>query len=111
MTLVPLSDDEVKALELSDVVALYVDQKSGVINVGRPYLAPYYPALANMFGFSASLERGYYLVIKESIDLADKMVYSVVVTSEQTIGEVSIINSVDTDPDLLANYCNNKMRK
>lgn len=124
MTLIPLNDDEVTKYGLSDVVALYRDSKSGVINVGRPSLAPYYPSLANMFGFYSALEKGYYFVLKEKVDIRDKRVYSVVINSSQTILEVSQVNTLSEEEldvnlkneassvDILANICQkNEIRK
>lgn len=105
MTLVPLSDDEVKKYGLMDVVALYVDSKSGVINVGRPSLAPYYPAFANMFGFNRAIEKGYYLALKEKKEFSDRQVYSVNISSVHTIVNVSRLKSDEfKDDNLLENY-------
>lgn len=114
MTLVPLSDDEVRQYGLTDVVALYVDSKSGVINVGRPSLAPYYPALANMFGFNSALEKGYYLVLKEKVEFSDKQIYSVNISSVHTVLSVSRLkleaNWLKSD-NLLENYLINEEKK
>ncbi len=115
MTLVPLNAEEIRNFGLSDVVAVFVDQKSGVINVGRPSLAPYYPAIANMFGFNSALDKDYYMVLKEEIELKDKSIYSVIVSPEQTIIDVVLVNELDNleVEDVLAKYLQreNKMRK
>ena len=42
---------------LANVIALYKDT---VVNVGKPSLAPYYPGLSNMFGYSKASEKGIY---------------------------------------------------
>lgn len=114
MTLVPLSEEEVKKFKCLDLVALYVDQKSGVINVGRPSIAPYYPAFANMFGFNSALEKGYYLVLKEETELADKPIYSVEISSVKTVIDVKQVNFLGDEikvDDVLANYLKNKENK
>lgn len=116
LTLVPLSEEEVRQYGLQDVVALYMNNNSEIINVGRPSLAPYYPIIANMFGFNRAIEKGYYLVLKENIELQDKPIYSIIVNRNQTIDAVSIVNSLPKEVevnDLLANYIEkqNKIRK
>lgn len=114
MTLVPLNEEEVKKFKSLDLVALYVDKKSGVINVGRPSIAPYYPALANMFGFNSALDKGYYLVLKEETELADKPIYSVEISSVKTVIDVTQVNVLDDEikvNDVLANYLKNNENK
>lgn len=114
LTLVPLSDEEVRQYGLQDVVALYMDQDSGVVNVGRPSLAPYYPIIANMFGFKKAIEKGYYLKIKEKTELANKQIYSIIISPEQTVTEVSRVNSLldsEIADDILANYLNKQKIK
>lgn len=93
--LIPVSEEELRMYSMANLVALYKTESTGVINVGKPYLASYYPALANMYGYKCASEKGYFFSSDELVEVSDKPVYLVEITSEQTILDVQKVNLVD----------------
>ncbi len=110
VTLIPLNKDELSNVSLYNVRALYQDNRSGIINVGRPSIAAYKPIIGNMFGYSSSNNKGYYLMLDEEVILSDKPIYQVKISKDATVTSVKKINDVEYN-DVLSSFLKNNQRK
>lgn len=89
----PLGNDRLE--NLSELIALYKNVNNDVINVGYPGLAPYKPAMANMYGFNASYEKAMFIARDEFKDYeSEETIYEIQVTEESTVFDSKNITGV-----------------
>ena len=81
------TSEDMKKVSYSQLVALYQEDTDSVINVGRPALCSYLPAMANMYGHKAANIKKYYLAIPESelTEYCEVPVFRVILTDSNTI--------------------------
>ena len=92
VVVIPLTPGDIERLsfvELSQILVMYFDDPDK-INIGRPSLEPYMPAMANMYGFYDAKNRAVFMMLSGNFapiaeSLAYHPVYEVTVSDEMTV--------------------------
>lgn len=92
------------SISLTNIIALYIVNGSDAINVGKPSLTSYLPAMANMYGYNDAIKKGYFLQIpvNQLNNFFDVPVFKVYVTNVQTV-DTSLSKCINSEDCYIEN--------